>query len=80
MPAHPVQTSLARIAVIMGGILEDIYAVNSVGIHTYEVYAQKLEIWLSTLPQAFGGEARPEMSRGDWMAMVGMSPLIRGKC
>jgi hypothetical protein len=81
MPAHLVQTSFARIAVIMGGILQDIYAANSVSIHTYEKYTQELELWLSTLPRSWAdyadGEVRPEESRGDRIARVGMSSLYQ---
>jgi hypothetical protein len=85
-PAHLVQTSLARISVIVGGILQDVYAVNSVSIHTYERYTHELEIWLSALPQPLrphgdhtSGDAQPEKSRGDRIAMVGMSPFISNK-
>src|SRR5438552_1308224 len=81
MPTHLVQTSFARIAVIVGGILQDIYAVNSASIHTFEKYTQELDLWLSTLPQPLrsyadytGGEVRPEESNGDRIAMVGILP------
>jgi hypothetical protein len=81
MPAHLVQTSFARIAIILGGILRDIYAANSVSIHIYGRYTRELELWLSTLPQPLRSYAdytvgvRLEESRGDMIAMVCMSPF-----
>jgi hypothetical protein len=83
MPTYLIQTNLARIAVIVGGILQDIYAPNSASIHMYERYINELEIWLSALPPTLrfyadhsGDDVRSEESRGDRIAKVGRPPLI----
>lgn len=74
MPTHSVQTSLARLAVIEGGILRDIYTANSPSIHIYEKYVNELKRWLSALPPNFHTDHRPEKSRSDRSAIVSMPP------
>jgi hypothetical protein len=70
MPTHPVQTNLARLAVIEGGILRDIYAANSPSIHIYEKYVDELKRWLSALPPSF----HTEKSRSDRSAIASIPP------
>lgn len=81
MPTQLVQTNLARLAVIEGGILRDIYAVTSPSIFTYERYVDELERWLSTLPPSLrlhtdhtGSDLRAEHSRSDRGAIVSRPP------
>jgi hypothetical protein len=81
MPTHLVQTNLARLAVIEGGILRDIYAVTSPSIYTYERYVDELERWLSTLPPSLrlhtdhtSSDLRVEHSRSDRGAIVSWPP------
>jgi hypothetical protein len=86
MPTHLVQTNFARIALIMGRILQDVYAASSVSIQTYERYTNELEAWLSALPPDLrfhtdytSVDLRPERSHSDRIAVVGMPLLITDK-
>ena len=81
LPTDLVQTNLARLAIIAGGILRDVYAAQSVNIYTYEAYVDQLERWLAALPSSLrfhidhsGGNLGPEKSRGDSIATVCTPP------
>ena len=77
-PIERLEVNVARLAIILGHILKDIYGAKEVGIDRYEKYLKKMEEWSSALPRSLryfpetsGAMNDADLSAEEEMASVG---------
>ena len=77
-PSERLEVNVARLAVILGRILKDVYAAKEVSLDRYEKYLIVMEEWSSALPLCFryfpqnpGAMEQTGLSVEDEIASVG---------